>query len=873
MVHVGSVLDVISAGRWKSAVFTTFTLSLTYVESHLLPALRRSGCERLTIFADTVGYRDSLVEQRSLGVGRDYSVVPVRVKGGIFHPKLVYLEADEPENDVLLVGSGNVTYPGGGGNIEVLEVLRVSTNANAFSFCADFFLQLGIHERIQLPSSAALERTITRMQAAARVGQDTEGAQFVHSLRMSGMEQFAAAAERVGAAWYELLVLSPYHHPQAAPVIALAERLGVTALLAGVPTRGAEASAFPFAEARRRLPLVSPVAPVPGSKPERNLHAKWFELRGDKATVVLTGSFNATNASFASVDNVECGVLRTLLTPTTCWREAPEPVFRKSEFPQRTDAQAPCVFAVIADGRILQGTLLGVGSTQLWRLTLESADEILLSTDVIVDSQGQFCVELSASFDATRTGTLQVTLIHEHVRASGWVQISQLLRLDARHRRLLDIIRRTGDGTQSADDMQELLDIVAQQTSAVMNTTLLPKSSSPSERTPSAGQVLSTALFTSCVPDGSEQGVDRQYSLLSALNSGASGLDLLEHLFSGLRSRGGHEADRKWQDRKDDNPFLSRSSTAAVSSEGEGEVDGQATSETQKKAEIRRRNLDKVYESLKDRLKDLNTAIALRPDNMATLQRNKLRFLKVWLGLVLVYEVAEIGDFNEARTFLCGPWLQEVCSVRLPVEEKLWMADDVCGVAAVQAFAQASVCSITETRALSAKHGDVLQATNPVRELARRLSVFFEDELETSAVLSKARVWLDDGCSAQLVAEQVDEAIAALAEVRSALTERQVLHSILTLGMEAVEAELASFSPQVAALYRQLAQTKANTPSKVSSVDIQRLHRCPNSSCSERYEESKQGMRWLVSDISWRLNKFGAYRCRCGQFLISQEVV
>lgn len=54
---------------------------------------------------NVVGYRDSLVELKSRSVGRDCAVVPIRVKGGILHPKLVYLEAREGE-DLLLAGSG-----------------------------------------------------------------------------------------------------------------------------------------------------------------------------------------------------------------------------------------------------------------------------------------------------------------------------------------------------------------------------------------------------------------------------------------------------------------------------------------------------------------------------------------------------------------------------------------------------------------------------------------------------------------------------------------------------------------------------------------------------------------------------------------------
>ena len=563
-----SVLEAIGSGQWKSALFTTYTLSLTYVESHVLPALRRSNCETLTILADTAGYRDSLMEQRSQGVGRDYSVLPVRVSRGIFHPKLVYLEARDAGEDLLLVGSGNVTYPGHGGNVEVLEVLRASTAATAFAQCSDFLRDLLENDNVQVPEGAALSRAIERMRGSASAGGDVGDVQFIHSLATSGKDQMVASALRIGGAWRELTVLSPYHHPNAAPILNLAEAVGVSELLVGVPSREGDPSAFPFQQARSRFPGLRTVAPVPSSKPQRNLHAKWFELRGDAGSLALTGSFNATNASFASTDNVECGVLRLMAEPSTAWKEAAEPPYQAGEFPNREDSRRPCAFVVLAESFLLQGVLLTGKAAGVWALTLETAEEVLLRTEVQVESGGHFQVPLG-TIDTTRVGTLQVTLEQGQVLARGWVQIAQVLRLEARNRRLLDAVFRSAACNQTPEDSRTLLDVIFQEASQVIQTSVVPKSHSGSSPSSARATVqISGAQFAALSSSAEPEKTGAQDSLLNALNAGSRGLDLLDALMAALQPRLGQpqEADTPSHSKPEavDDPFSKKSNAGTT---------------------------------------------------------------------------------------------------------------------------------------------------------------------------------------------------------------------------------------------------------------------------------------------------------------------
>lgn len=653
-----SVLEVVAAGKWKRAFFTTYTLSLTYVESHVLPALRRSGCDSLIILADIAGYRDSLTEQRSQGVGRDYSVLPVKVASGIFHPKLAYFEGALPEQDILLVGSGNLTYPGHGGSIEVLEVLRPSAAARAFTQCAEFLERLSVADHVQVTQAAAWEHVAGRMRAAAGTGGDTEDVDFVHCLLRSAQAQMLDAARSLGGQWRELLVLSPYHHHEARPILQLAEQTGVSQLVAGVPCRSNEPSAYPFAHVRSHFQGLRIMQPVPQSKPQRSLHAKWFELRGEAGALVLTGSFNATATSFASTDNVEVGVLRRLPQPSACWVETKEPAYQAGEFPQRQDAKRPCVFAVLSETRELQGVMLASSAAGPWDLMLESAEEVLLREQVELDEAGRFSVTLG-KLDTTRIGTLQVTLQRDQARARGWVQISQVLRLEARSRRVMDAVCRVAAGMQTAEDAQALLDIIAQEASRQLQITGISASKTQHKHEVRHAEISGPA-FAALSSDFEPKRVSSQESLLHALNAGARGLDLLDRMMEGLLPHLGERRDNhsgggagSSGGRASHDPFTRLRGSDWDKDDDVGEGDGEDAGQKSKNKKVKKnqRKVADVYEALHTRLRELNDMPLRQPALAAAAEQAKLRLLMVWLGTALVHQVGLLGDADA----VCAP--------------------------------------------------------------------------------------------------------------------------------------------------------------------------------------------------------------------------
>lgn len=130
-------LHLVSAHSWQRVAFTTYALSLSFFEAVILDALVRGAGSQALILADVQGVRASLGEQGAQRVGKDYEVEPVAVANGVFHPKISVLSSADDCH--VLVGSGNLTFGGWGGNCEILEHLHPTFAADAIADAADFF--------------------------------------------------------------------------------------------------------------------------------------------------------------------------------------------------------------------------------------------------------------------------------------------------------------------------------------------------------------------------------------------------------------------------------------------------------------------------------------------------------------------------------------------------------------------------------------------------------------------------------------------------------------------------------------------------------------------------------------------------------------
>lgn len=69
-----SALEIIRAGQWRSALFTTYALSLGFFEGAVLPSLQRAGARDITIFSDVEGVAGALTDaSRANGNGFCFS--------------------------------------------------------------------------------------------------------------------------------------------------------------------------------------------------------------------------------------------------------------------------------------------------------------------------------------------------------------------------------------------------------------------------------------------------------------------------------------------------------------------------------------------------------------------------------------------------------------------------------------------------------------------------------------------------------------------------------------------------------------------------------------------------------------------------------
>jgi hypothetical protein len=150
-----------------------------------------------TILADVAGVRSAMQELGAQYVGRLYDLQPVAVSSGCFHPKLLILTAGEDTH--LLVGSGNLTFGGWGGNLECMEHLHSSFAAEAFSDARDFFELLAEHPRVRHAAQRECAATASRLAARAGTVIGTVSAiRLLHNLRRSILDQVVEMVADLG---------------------------------------------------------------------------------------------------------------------------------------------------------------------------------------------------------------------------------------------------------------------------------------------------------------------------------------------------------------------------------------------------------------------------------------------------------------------------------------------------------------------------------------------------------------------------------------------------------------------------------------------------------------------------------------------------
>jgi hypothetical protein len=459
-------LEIITEGKWDHALFTTYALSLSFYETQLHKlGLAQRGCRDIRIVADADGYQLSLSERQSHRVGNESRLTPTALPNGVFHPKIVWLAGKEL--DVVLLGSGNLTFGGFGKNVECLEVIRSDQAPVFFNQLGAMMSAWSSRDDLRFPESSWLEFWAERAQKAgsADVTADATTPVLIHSTQESIGEQIAARVRNHGRV-SEVRSLSPYYDHDAGGILSYAESILSPGLTVGLLPGRENGATFPFG--RSRSSSCRPTAAV-FSAPEdgRHLHAKVLEICMEDGSIFLvTGSVNATRKSLTTSDNIETAVLRHYPDATQCpflWEPCSIPVsFRTSEF-----KKAGLGSRVLVSGRLtgegrIEGTLISQKDPQgPWQGILQRIDGVSADLNLTVSSSGHFSQEVENLDLFQHSAGLQLRVIGNDGEGTGWVSVEGLLMAARRGFLSPAILARFLNSEADESDETELLRYLA----------------------------------------------------------------------------------------------------------------------------------------------------------------------------------------------------------------------------------------------------------------------------------------------------------------------------------------------------------------------------------------------------------------------------
>jgi hypothetical protein len=454
-------LDLLSAHRWERVAFTTYALSLSFFEAVILDALVRGDTSAQPfVLADVHGVRESLSEQGAHRVGKDYEVEPLAVSGGVFHPKITVLASREECH--LLVGSGNLTFNGWGGNCEVIEHLHPSFAADAISDGAEFFERLLAHNRVRHGVSRQCALIASMLRRATQGRRRNGQLRLLHNLDSSLISQLAQAADDLGGA-RRLVAAAPFWDSGTAlDNLCRALRINEAFLHAhaGGCVEGTIASNWPR---NAHVPIQAVrVAPLNArSEASRRLHAKMFEIRCRRGRLIVSGSANGTVAALGPDGNIEACVMR-IGRDAKGWSWVPA---ERPELPTFTlessgdERKGAGVLRAEIEGDRLTGQVLTPrmrGAISIYHMATVGPEWL---ADATLDSEGAFGISTSdLESRAWRGARLALRVIDTTGQsAEGFVSLVNFGEITRRGgavaRRLLAVIF----GTEGPEDVRAIL--------------------------------------------------------------------------------------------------------------------------------------------------------------------------------------------------------------------------------------------------------------------------------------------------------------------------------------------------------------------------------------------------------------------------------
>jgi len=316
------LLRDIPSGKFHSAICTTYSINLYYLEQQVLPLLSTKGIHYVSLLVDgnmltgQLGTYTFMSESKK----RHYALHGIDSTGA-FHPKIIFLAGDKTL--LLLIGSGNMTSCGHGLNLESWSAFYLEDASDArFGLlldCWDFLL----HQMNSLSCSAkmsmqAIADNCTLLLNHHKIPRANFYPSGLHRQMMCFLGShpdnslFDQLCARIGDQKIKKIHLfSPFYDPNGAFILALQERfdaLEINVILQenfGTPPRFIQ----PFASLNFYL-----------WKDNRSrefkqyfFHAKHLIFEGEQHSFLFSGSANASIAAFGTLGsrekNTEAGIL------------------------------------------------------------------------------------------------------------------------------------------------------------------------------------------------------------------------------------------------------------------------------------------------------------------------------------------------------------------------------------------------------------------------------------------------------------------------------------------------------------------------------------------------------------------------------------
>lgn len=118
----------------SNLLITTYFFDPVFFEGFVLPTLNDRNVDELNVLVDEISYADTFssgARSRLGKVGKEYSLQPVFLDNGVFHPKVILAVSDKAI--FAWVASANLSLPGYTNNAEFVSIFKIDKNSDSKS--------------------------------------------------------------------------------------------------------------------------------------------------------------------------------------------------------------------------------------------------------------------------------------------------------------------------------------------------------------------------------------------------------------------------------------------------------------------------------------------------------------------------------------------------------------------------------------------------------------------------------------------------------------------------------------------------------------------------------------------------------------------